>query len=95
MKKDEFISVWDAIEDAPEQAEAMKLRSRLMILLQESIAGLGLNRADAARRFGVTEPRIRELLEDKVNAFDLDALITMAASAGLHCDIQLRPAAEQ
>jgi predicted XRE-type DNA-binding protein len=30
-----YTSVWDALEDSPEMAEDMKLRSKLMIDLQE------------------------------------------------------------
>ena len=38
MRKKRFASVWDAIEDTPEKAENMKLRSSLMIALQEHMA---------------------------------------------------------
>ncbi len=33
MNNNHFESVWDAIEDTPEQAENMKLRSVLMIAI--------------------------------------------------------------
>jgi len=35
MTQKRFDSVWDAIEDTPEDAENMKLRSSLMIVLKE------------------------------------------------------------
>lgn len=93
MSTIQFDSVWDAIEDTPEEAATMKLRSSLMRALQERIAHLGLNPAEAARRFGVTEPRITELLNGQINLFDLNALVSMAAKAGLDCEIQVRDAA--
>jgi predicted XRE-type DNA-binding protein len=34
VKKKRFASVWDSIQDTPEQAENMKLRSSLMIGLK-------------------------------------------------------------
>ncbi len=34
MSSERFASVWDAIEDTPEAAENMKLRSALMISLK-------------------------------------------------------------
>ena len=41
MTKKRFASVWDAIEDTPEKAENMKLRSSLMIALKKHLtAGL-------------------------------------------------------
>jgi predicted XRE-type DNA-binding protein len=43
VNKKRFVSVWDAIEDTPEKAENMKLRSSLMIALKEHLAGTGLS----------------------------------------------------
>ena len=40
-KEQHFDSVWDAIEDTPEEAENMKLRSVLMMVLKEYIEQIG------------------------------------------------------
>ncbi len=37
MTEQTFVSVWDALEDSPEMAENMKIRSALMIELQELV----------------------------------------------------------
>ncbi len=37
-----FESVWDAIEDTPQQAASMKMRSQLLIVLQEHLRNSGL-----------------------------------------------------
>ena len=57
MDKQRFTSVWDAIEDTPEQAANMKLRSVLMIALKDHITRTGMSQAQAAQLFGVTQPR--------------------------------------
>jgi predicted XRE-type DNA-binding protein len=93
MNAQPFASVWDAIENTPEDAATMKLRSSLIMALQAQISDQGLSLTDAARRFGVTEPRMAELIAGKVNQFDLNALVSMAAAAGFACDIQIRDAA--
>ncbi|MBK5929907.1 helix-turn-helix domain-containing protein [Halochromatium salexigens] len=93
MNAHPFASVWEAIEDTPEEAATMKLCASLMRALQAQIADHGLSPTEAARRFGVTEPRIAELIAGKVTLFDLNALIHMAATAGLQCEIQIRDAA--
>ena len=93
MNEHRFESVWDAIEDTPEDAATMKLRSSVMRALQGQITDQRLSPSEAAKRFGVTEPRITELLDGKVHLFDLNALVSMAATAGLQCDIQIREAA--
>jgi predicted XRE-type DNA-binding protein len=93
MNTEKFTSVWDAIEDTPEEAENMKLRSALMMALKEHIARDGLTQAQAARLFGVTQPRVSDLMRGKVNLFGLDALVNMATAAGLHVEMRILEAA--
>jgi predicted XRE-type DNA-binding protein len=88
-----FKSVWDAIEDTPAQAENMKVRSALMIALKERIETEGLSQANAAKLFGVTQPRISDLLRGKVTLFSIDTLINMLATAGLHVELHIAQAA--
>ena len=89
MTKQRFASVWDAIEDTPERAENTKTRSQLMAQLKSYIARSGLSQADAAKVFGVTQPRVSDLMRGKINLFAIDALVNMAAAAGLHVEMQL------
>ena len=87
MKK--FASVWDAIEDTPEEAENMKLRSGLMMALKAHLARTGLSQSQAAKLFGVTQPRISDLMRGKINLFGLDALVNMTAAAGMRVEMRL------
>lgn len=93
MSKQRFASVWDAIEDTSEAAENMKLRSVLMIALKAHIARAGLSQSQAAKVFGVTQPRVSDLMRGKINLFGLDALVNMAAAAGQHIDLRIRESA--
>jgi predicted XRE-type DNA-binding protein len=93
MSKRRFASVWDAIEDTPEEAENMKLRSQLMIALKKQIAKAEMSQAAAAELFGVTQPRVSDLMRGKINLFGLDALVNMAVAAGLHIELRVRQAA--
>lgn len=86
MTDQRFASVWDAIEDTPEQAENMKLRSTLMTAVRDRLAQKGLNQAQAAELLGVTQPRVSDLVRGKINLFGLDALVNMASAAGLHIE---------
>ncbi len=89
MTKQRYASVWDAIEDTPAEAESMKLRAELMMVLKNHIARAGMTQAQAARLFGVTQPRVSDLIRGKINLFGLDALVNMAAAAGLHVEIRV------
>jgi predicted XRE-type DNA-binding protein len=42
-----------------------------------------MTQADAATLFGVTQPRVSNLIRGKINLFSLDCLIDMATVAGL------------
>ncbi len=71
----------------------MKLRSQLMMALKEVIAAKGLTQSEAAQLFGVTQPRVSDLLRGKINLFGLDKLVEMAVIAGLHIEMQIAEAA--
>lgn len=93
MNAERFTSVWDALEDTPAEAENMKLRSTLMMDLTQHIERSGLTQAQAAKLFGVTQPRVSDLMRGKINLFGLDTLVNMAAAAGLHVEMHVRDAA--
>ena len=93
MKNQRFTSAWDAIENTPEQAANMKLRSVLMTALKDHITRTGTSQAEAARLFGVTQPRVSDLMRGKINLFALDALVNMATAAGLRIELRVRKAA--
>ena len=93
MSKKQFSSVWDAIEDTPEEAENMKLRSGLMMALKAHMERVGLTQSDAAKLFGVTQPRVSDLVRGKINLFGLDALVNMATAAGLHVEMTVQEVA--
>ena len=83
MTHKRYTSVWDALEASPEAAQNMKLRSTLMMALQEHISRAKLNQAQAAKLFGVTQPRISNLMHGKIDLFALDTLVNMATAAGI------------
>ena len=93
MSDDSFSSVWDAIEDTPAEAENMKLRSALMMALEEHIRAQGWTQTEAARRLSVTQPRVSDLLRGKIHLFGLDTLVNMVAAAGLHIEMHVAKAA--
>lgn len=89
MNNPQFASVWDAIEDTPEEAENMKLRSNLMIALKAHLHRTGLSQIQAAKLLGVTPPRVSDLMRGKINLFGLDSLVNMAVAAGLHIELRV------
>jgi predicted XRE-type DNA-binding protein len=88
-----YDSVWDALEDTPEQAESLKLRSVFMLAIEEHLTRQGGTQTEQARRLGLTQPRLNDLLKGRIHKFSLDALVNIAVRAGLQVDLNLREAA--
>jgi predicted XRE-type DNA-binding protein len=93
MTEQVFESVWDALENSPSEAENMKLRSRLLIAISEAVSGWHLPLGEAARRLGVTQPCLSDILRGRVDRFNLDTLVALAACAGLAVHLEITMAA--
>lgn len=93
MERQTFANVWDAIEDTPNEAANMTMRSDLLIALRNTVEGWNLTQTEAARRLGVTQPRLNDLLRGRISNFSLDALIKLAQHAGLSVRLEIEAAA--
>ncbi|MBK5528873.1 XRE family transcriptional regulator [Pseudomonas sp. TH06] len=82
-----YSSVWDALEDTPQDAANMRLRAKLMRTLCETIRAWELPQKEAAKRLGITQPRLNDVLNGKIDKFSLDALVNLSAAAKLEVDI--------
>lgn len=73
----------------PAEAEIMKLRTEVMIRMQQHLKARGWTQAEAARQLGITQPRVSRLFQHKAEDFSLDMLLTLASRAGLHPELRL------
>jgi len=93
MKARRYTNVWDALENDKEQSANMTMRSNAMIAIAAAVRAWNITQARAARRLGVTQPRLNDLLHGKINKFSLDTLLTLATRAGLKVKIDIRSVA--
>ena len=84
-----FDSVWDALEYDPIRVENLKLRSALLIAINEELDARGLKQKEAAELLHITQPRISALKQGKVNDFRLDTLVDIAHRLGLHVSMEI------
>lgn len=70
-----------------DEAEHLRVRSTLMISVRRLIEDRSLTQAEAAKLFGVTQPRISNLVRGRIDLFSIDTLIDMLARAGIHVDV--------
>lgn len=61
---------------------------KIASLTQES----GWTQAAAAKRCGITQPRINDLLRGRISRFSLDALVNIAFALGQQVHIELEAA---
>ncbi|HVG10333.1 MAG TPA: XRE family transcriptional regulator [Thermoanaerobaculia bacterium] len=73
----------------PEEAEHLRIRSDLMIALRQLIEDRRLTQAEAARVFGVTQPRISNLVRGRIDLFSIDTLVDMLARAGIRVEVAM------
>jgi predicted XRE-type DNA-binding protein len=93
MKRKRFSNVWDAIEPTAAAAASMKARARMMMAIRETVEAWGGTQAAAAKRLGLTQPRMNDLLRGRIAKFSLDALLDIAARAGLTVRVDIRRSA--
>jgi predicted XRE-type DNA-binding protein len=66
-----------------QEAEHLLVRSDLMIRIEKEIRARDLTQAEAARRLGVSQPRVSDLMRGRLDLFSTDALIDMLGRLGL------------
>ena len=89
MKAETFESVFDALTDDQAKAANMTARADLLLAIRERVRAWNLPQEKAASRLGLTRPRLNDLLRGKLDKFSLDALVNIAAAAGLKLHIQI------
>ena len=73
------------------EAEHLRIRSSLMIQVRQLIDERNLTQTEAAKLFGVTQPRISNLVRGRIDLFSIDTLIDMLSRAGVHVEVLFSP----
>jgi predicted XRE-type DNA-binding protein len=84
-------NVFEDVGFSPGEAENLQLRAQLMSKIRTEARDM--TQAQAAKLFGVTQPRINDLLRGRIDKFSLDALVNMLAAAGLRVEMRVKKAA--
>ena len=74
----------------PEEAENLRLRSELMIQVRRILETQKLTQTAGAKLFGVTQPRISDLVRGRIELFSIDGLVNMLAHAGAQVDLVVK-----
>jgi predicted XRE-type DNA-binding protein len=74
-----------------QEAESLQLRAELMVQITRLIKKRKITQAAAAKLFGVTQPRISDLVRGKIDLFSIDGLVEMLARAGMRVQVHVAP----
>jgi len=73
----------------PHEASVMLLRAQLAEALRQWMEREELAQAEAAKRLGIAQPRVSEIVRGKVELISLDYLVGLCAKAGLEVGLRL------
>ena len=74
---------------AREEAGNLKVRADLMIQISKLIRSRRLTQDQAAALFGVTQPRVSDVVRGKIERFSIDTLVAMLGHAGVQVQFTL------
>jgi len=75
-----------------EEAAVLAMRAELMTRLRSVIDERGWTQQEAAKRLGIGQSRVSDLVRGKWEKFSLDMLVTLAARAGQKPGLVLKAA---
>ena len=76
MTSIKYTNVFDAVTDNPEEASELQTRADLMSVIRDIVQDNSWKQAEAAKRMGLTQPRVSNLLNGKIDKFSIDLLMT-------------------
>jgi predicted XRE-type DNA-binding protein len=71
------------------EARVLEMRADLMAALREHIQKRGWTQSEAAKKLGITQPRISALMKGAWRDFSADMLLVLAARLGLRPTLKL------
>ena len=72
----EYSNIFDAITEDKAEASELQTRSDLMIVIRDIINAKNWSQADAAAQLGLTQPRVSDLVNGRIEKFSIDKLMT-------------------
>ena len=72
----QYDNIFDAITDNPEEASELQTRADLMSVIRDIVHENNWKQAEAAAKMGLTQPRVSNLLNGKIDKFSIDLLMT-------------------
>ena len=76
-------------------AEKLKIKSGLVIEIRKAMRSLGLTQQDAAKRMGITQPKVSDMMRGDFTNLSERKLMDCLTRLGYDIEISVRPAKAQ
>ncbi len=76
MTSIQYDNIFDAITDNHQEAIELQTRADLMSVIRDIVQDNNWKQAEAAEKMGLTQPRVSNLLNGKIDKFSIDLLMT-------------------
>lgn len=86
----EVTNVWASKAKIPDEAASLQLRAQVMLAIRQLIHENGWSQMQAARQFGITQPRVSYIINGQVSKFTLDKLLGLLTNIGYTFDFSLQ-----
>ena len=73
----------------PHEAAVLLLRAELAEALRQWIESEDLTQAQAAKRLGIAQPRVSEIVRGKIELMSLDYMVGLCSKAGVSVEVRL------
>ncbi len=71
-----YNNIFEAIEDDQSKASEYQTRSDLMIVIRDLIKYKNWQQKEAAKHLGLTQPRVSDLVNGRIEKFSIDKLLS-------------------
>ncbi len=71
------------------EAAVLLLRAELAEALRQWMESEGITQTQAAKRLGITQPRVSEIMRGKIELMSLDYMVGLCAKAGVSVEVRL------
>jgi predicted XRE-type DNA-binding protein len=86
-------TVFSSLGFDAEQSENLRLRAELMIEIEAVLKERKLTQVGAAKLFGVSQPRVSNLLKGRIDKFSVDTLVNWLSKLDKHVELVVSNAA--
>ncbi|MBD1577984.1 XRE family transcriptional regulator [Vibrio sp. S11_S32] len=81
----------ELIATDPVELSLVSVKSKMMMIIASLIRQSGMTQAEIAKKMGVSQPRVSNLMNGKISKFSIDMLIEMLGHLGFLMDVKFNP----